>query len=287
MIKNMGKFENLRREFRKKFPEDKLDKILTLENYVQGKDSKDTFCTWVEHKTKDLGVIGGSPAIKFTIYYSPELKSYITTKKIAEKLRIKYQELKKPNKQKIYTCINEKNAKKVFNYVKNQIIELIKLGSIFDQERLNKKKIIQEIFGIDLAPTFKGKILSLYFPGKFINIFSENEIRHFLEKLGLLDGKIKTLTVDEKKDLLLNSKNLNDLTKGMTPPEYSNYLYENYPPARMKSSESLIDKENKHILSLLAQKSQIILYGPPGTGKTYMAREYAVSFLKNQIGGGK
>ena len=58
--------EALLDEFLKRWDYDTVKK-LTLADYV-GLGNKDTFCQWVETKTKILGSIKGSPSIKFGIY---------------------------------------------------------------------------------------------------------------------------------------------------------------------------------------------------------------------------
>ena len=56
--------EKLRREFVSKFPPSRIP-LLSLEDYVEGKGSKDSFCYWVEWKTSELGRIQGSPSPRF------------------------------------------------------------------------------------------------------------------------------------------------------------------------------------------------------------------------------
>src|SRR5207302_807715 len=61
--------EELREEFVRRFPKDKLGE-LTLEQYALGLEGyRDSFCYWLEFKTKDLGRIGGT-AMKFGVWYS-------------------------------------------------------------------------------------------------------------------------------------------------------------------------------------------------------------------------
>jgi len=67
--------EKYRKEFVKLFP---LNNILnmTLENYVIGKESKESFCYLIERKLIKLGSILGGPSKKFGIYYSKKNNSY-------------------------------------------------------------------------------------------------------------------------------------------------------------------------------------------------------------------
>jgi len=68
--KEASKLEKLRKYFVAKYSSDKL-KQMSIEDYVVGHGSGDTFCYWLETKLMELGRIkGGSTADKkFGIYY--------------------------------------------------------------------------------------------------------------------------------------------------------------------------------------------------------------------------
>jgi 5-methylcytosine-specific restriction protein B len=59
----------LREEFLRRFPKEKIGE-LTLKQYAEGLGSKDTFCYWLEIKTKKLGGIQGATAAKFGVWWS-------------------------------------------------------------------------------------------------------------------------------------------------------------------------------------------------------------------------
>jgi hypothetical protein len=122
---------------------------LTLDEYVQGKGSKDSFCYWVERKLTDLGHIQGAMADKFGVYYSKERKSYRFVKKY-------------------------KNQDDALTGVLNEISTLLNAA---------EKNDMASVSSVSVSPMFKGKILFLYFLKKFINIYSERLIDHFLFNL--------------------------------------------------------------------------------------------------------
>src|ERR1043165_6107284 len=60
----------LREEFVRLFPKDRLG-TLTLEQYCLGHaNSRESFCYWLEYKTKDLGSIRGRGVEKHGVWYS-------------------------------------------------------------------------------------------------------------------------------------------------------------------------------------------------------------------------
>ena len=69
--------ETLRQRFLERFPASGVGAI-TLQQYCLGHEPKEnSFCYWLEFKTRLLGGIGGGNAHKFVIYYDKELKRYV------------------------------------------------------------------------------------------------------------------------------------------------------------------------------------------------------------------
>ncbi len=62
--------EQLRQEFIRRFPKERLGEM-TLEQYALGTErSADSFCNWLERKTETLGSIRGGAASKFGVWWS-------------------------------------------------------------------------------------------------------------------------------------------------------------------------------------------------------------------------
>lgn len=213
-VKQYEKLEKLRLEFVDKF---QLNKILglTLDEYVVGKkdiidSGNDTFCYWLETKLIELGMIkGGAPADKkFGVYYGK----------------------RKNDIEKRYRTIEKwgKNYEEAFKNIKNSINELIIIGENVDYEKIELNK---------LSPMFKGKILSTYFPEKYISIFSEEHIDYFIHNLPIHYKYDKVNTIEMKKRLLLDLKNNDEIMKSWNNYLFMVFLYMYYSP-RKKDEEN-------------------------------------------------
>ena len=125
-------------------------KNMTLEEYV-GLGNKDTFCQWVETKTKMLGSINGMPSIKFGIY---ERKDSIQKPK-------NYQNDNKYSWLRRYGD----NKQSAFNTIKQYLIKIIQLSEI------GEFKEIEKIF---LPNLFKWKVAFLYSNERLIPIYKKD-----------------------------------------------------------------------------------------------------------------
>lgn len=134
--------EKLQREFVSKFPQDRIP-LLSLDDYVEGKIDKDgeinrdSFCYWVEWKTATLGCIQGSPSSRFGVFCDKETQRYKFTAKF-------------------------KNENDAIIFQREQIVRLLEAG------RTNNLEVIHQI---KLSRMFKWKILFLYYPDQYLNIF--------------------------------------------------------------------------------------------------------------------
>lgn len=69
--------ETLRQRFMERFPPSFLE-TMTLEQYCLGLEpTENSFCYWLEYKTRPLGGIGGGSAQKFGIYFDKEQKKFV------------------------------------------------------------------------------------------------------------------------------------------------------------------------------------------------------------------
>lgn len=189
--KKYNDLEKLRAEFVRKFPLSKIAS-LSLEDYVVGHGSE-SFCNWLETKLMGLGKIkGGSTADKkFGVYYGK------TSKDATKKYR---------NAKMWGTTPDE-----AFRNIKTEIAHLIESGNNNNLRQITENKI---------SPMFKGKILSTYYPEKYLCIFSEQHINHFLDMLPIKFRLSESASLEEKKNILLNFKKLDDVMK-----EWDNYLF--------------------------------------------------------------
>lgn len=139
------KSENDRLSFISKFPIDTI-KDLNIDQYVQGTD-ENSFCYWLEFK-KILFGIGGGNASKFGVYKAKDGNYYSSYGKNKKELK-------------------GKELDDFFSNIKEGILQVLKY---------TEKNEIEKIKTIDL-PMWNmvvQKILSIYFPEKFLTIGSPN-----------------------------------------------------------------------------------------------------------------
>jgi len=123
---------------------------MTIEEYV-GIGNKDTFCQWVETKTKILGSIKGMTSIKFGIY----------ERKKSTKKPKNYENGEKYSWLRGYG----KNEKDAFKNIKKDIIQIIKFS---------EKGQFNEIDNVILPNLFKWKVAFLYSNERLIPIYKQN-----------------------------------------------------------------------------------------------------------------
>ena len=216
-----------RSEFVTLFPWRKI-KDMDISQYVIGKEN--SFCYWLEQKLDKLGRIrGGSPADKkFGIYFG----------KTKHDTTVKYRHLKKKWGN---------NQSEVFENIKKEIIHLVQAGNNNNINTIELNKI---------SPHFRGKILSTYFPQKYLNIYSKDHIDHFIETLGICyDFKESNLT--EKKKALLQYKNNDSFFSTLSNYEFTSFLYNKLTPPS-KSKKSILSKFNIPFADISSIKVQVI-----------------------------
>jgi len=218
--KELIKLEEKRQKFLKLFPKEKL-MTLKLENYALQKGekgSKNSFCYWLENELKELGNIHGATARKFGIYFGVSKSE--------------------PTEHKWRITSRFGNAKEdAFNNIKSAIISLLNYAD---------GNNIQGIRNNPLSNLFKGKILSTYFPDKFLNIFDNKHLEYFLDKLDLVysdsDDEIS------KRIILINFKNKDEIMSKWKIYEFSKFLYDSFgrPPKKEEAPQELKEYlENK------------------------------------------
>lgn len=165
---------------------------MTIDDFVIGRaeideKGKDTFCYLIERTMQNLGQMRGSYVSKFGVWYSKKHKKYEYSKKYGETIEIAFDNLKKD-------------------------ISLL----IADASNGNYEKIEQ----CPIANIFKGKILSTYFPEKYLCIFDEEDVDKFLNVLNITYDIHKIDTLEKKKELLRKFKRENKYLK-----KYSDYYF--------------------------------------------------------------
>ncbi len=213
-FETLKEIEKIRQEFVSKFSILKL-KNMDIDEYIQGKGSRESFCYIIERKLEDFGKISGTtPADKrFGIYYDKKSKDYKYVKKFGQ------------------------NPLEAFENIRHEIVEIL------SPEVKNNKGLI---LNNKLSPMFKGKILATYYPNEFLNIFSEDHIDYFLQKIERTP--IQKTDLFSKKELLLNFKNNDEIMKDWTINNFSTFLYFSY--GSIGDKKNLPEKLKQYITTL-------------------------------------
>lgn len=181
--------------FIKRFPSHSL-KNLTLDEYVVGHHDP-SFCNLAESGTKAWANIQGATSFKFGIYFgrtrSDSTRKYRFTEKFGG------------------------TKKEAFAAVKAALLDLVGLGS-------KRSPDFAQIDANPLSQMFKAKILSLYYPGRFLAVCSGEHLEMLGSEMGFPEG----LPASQYQNLLLDAKEGNPITRRWTEPKFMAYLYRIY-----------------------------------------------------------
>lgn len=202
-----------RNEFLEAFPLKSLPR-LKLDDYVIG-HQRPTFCTHVEVKTRSWANIQGATAQKFGIYYGRTKAA--------------------PQKEYRFTRRFGETHDDAFRSVKASLLDLIRLGQAAQLD-------FSEIDKNPLSQMFKAKILSLYFPDRFLNVCSADHLAMLGAELGFGDDRPSS----EYQNLLLTAKFSNTKTRTWSNPKFMSFLYQTYlPGSSRKLAETVLAPKKK------------------------------------------
>lgn len=185
------RLERLRLDFVRSFSIEKIINI-SIDNYIEGKASKISFCYRMENELKGLGDMHGATAKKFGIYFNKKNNIYESSKKFG-------------------------HIDNAFHNIKLSIGELLESG-----QESNLDSIVKN----PLSNMFKGKILSTYYPDKFLNILSSKYLDYYLDKLGIYYDSTENEVY--KREYLLKFKNNDSVMRGWNNFLFSTFLYEQF-----------------------------------------------------------
>ncbi|MDM8528212.1 hypothetical protein QUF58_08360, partial [Anaerolineales bacterium HSG24] len=182
---------------------------MTLQEYVRV-GNKDTFCQWVETKTRMLGSIKGMTSIKFGIYQ----------RKVSNK---KPEHYKNDNK---YSWLRGygNNRMEAFENVKKDIVEVIRFSEKGQFEGINK---------IILPDLFKWKVAFLYSNERLIPIYKREALFNIANHFGLRTNR--QTKISEIQELMISNKPSNKNVY-----EYMRELYGRF--GRSKEKENIAGK---------------------------------------------
>lgn len=246
--------EDNKDKFTERFP---LDKLLhmPIEEYIVLKAKypdtyDDVFTYWLERKKEIGGAIGGGNASKFYIYMDATGRycvGYGNKKRYIEGDELKYE-------------YNELISKIV------KSIEFAKEDNIKGIKELNPP-----LWNMILL-----KILAMYIPDKFIDVYSSSVLIPLAEILDL-DIDRSAENIIEINYLATKKIKEMDEFKGWKMFQLSNFVWETISKSTLPHQPvSIITDE---IDDLNEDSKNFILYGPPGTGKTYNVINKALEII--------
>lgn len=229
-LKELEKLEKKREKFLQLFPIEKIGDI-SLERYALQKEkeiSKNSFCYWLENELKNLGNIHGATSRKFGIYYGRTKKDPECEWRVAKKFGTdrEYMEAFKKIRSLIISLLDSTKQGDTISMVENQLSNML-----------------------------KGKILSTYYPNKFLNIFDVNHLEHFLNKLELEYSKESNEF--EKRELLLKFKNEDEIMQNWSNYEFSKFLYHEFERPIRKEVLQIKNAEEEKVTHELTRVNPI------------------------------
>ncbi len=205
-IEGRKQLNKLRTEFIKDFSLKHIAEM-KIDEYVIGKGNQ-TFCYRLERDLDGLGRTLGATAFKFGVYYGI----------VKGDNEFKYRHSEKWGS----------NYKIAFQNIREALIELITAG---------KNKDIGAIVNSNISIMFKGKILSTYYPERYLNIFSNDHLNHYLQFYGLLNEEILNADPVIKREELMAFKNKDKVMKHWNADIFANFLYSTYPKSPVKDQQ--------------------------------------------------
>lgn len=225
---NVQYLTDLRKQFVDSYPLYYVANKMKLDNYVVGK-SGSTFCQRLEFELPGLGSARGSTSEKYGIYFMKQEKHY-WIKKVWQ------------------TPKNHPDPHLSFMKLRKSLGELLRLGAIGDEQAIQK---------IPIAPMVKMKILSVYYPKKYLNIFSERPLNYFLFQFYGNDFPKKASRF-EKQTLLIKIKKSNKSTANWDNIKFGNYLYHLFPEAAKLGRENQVNGRKNYDKILFKQVTPVL-----------------------------
>lgn len=186
-----------RQEFLLRYPRSKLANI-GLEEYAIGRQPKTGFCYWAETRTKRWASIQGGTSLKFGLYFG----------RLGEGT---------PRQYRSTSAFGRPDATpaQAFKRVRDCLTGLLDAGERRDFDAIDRNPLSQ---------MFKAKLLSMYFPKRYINICSARHLQHYSRLLGR-----QATGPAEMQHALLDRPAV--IPKAWSNWKYTRFLFEAYPLA--------------------------------------------------------
>jgi MoxR-like ATPase len=247
----------LREEFVRQFPKEKL-RDLTLEQYALGHEGyRESFCYWLERKTRYLGSILGGNVMKFGVWHGSDGRWHWVGR--------------------------YKSAEDALSRIKaglSALVEAAEGGRFGELDRIGKEYLGDSI-------SLRCKPLNLYFPDQLLPLYADKTLKHFSALFGVeLRGKF----VERNRQLLQLLRGYTDF-EGVDTHQMMDFLYTRFPPPEEAPEDPVVTPtepagpqddlpaELRRLIEVTARTRNVLLYGPPGTGKTWLVNHFTNYFL--------
>lgn len=246
----------LYQQFIKRFPLESLGSM-TLEQYTDLHRSN-SFCYWIEFKTRYLGSIAGGSSFKFGIYrYANKPKS--------DKIQFDGQ-------YAWYKWLKADTAEDAFKIVRSAIKEIAEAASKGDFATVEKNNVFGD--------AVKWKLAFLYSGQQILPIYVKHILAPIAEKSGYTNAN--RASVYELNKYLYDLKG-----PGEEVFAYSDRIggwgEDNIDSAETIEKDFMESNYYDEITTALRDKKNIILQGAPGTGKTYAIPEIVARLCEADI----
>lgn len=184
--------------FQSAFPRESLNS-LSLERYSVGTEPREqSFCYWLEFKTASLGRIGGQQSIKYVVYFNREHQKWVF--------------------EKLF-----KTEQEAFEAVRAGLIELVNCADGDHFER------IESVHPFQTHRLVRGKVLFLYFPNKFVPIYSVAHLKDFCLQF---DIKVNSQSQIAMNRALVAFKEEQSAFHDWSNIKFAKFLYAHFTPTR-------------------------------------------------------
>ncbi|MBS1503853.1 MAG: DUF3883 domain-containing protein [Bacteroidetes bacterium] len=203
----LTQISNLLTDFYSEFPREGIMEI-PLEQYVYGRYSTDhveTFCYWLEIKLAMFGDIAGSPASQYGLWFGTHGDDRV----------VKYRNTKRYGR----------SVDEAYKKIKQEIVALLAAG-----EAQNDAAIARSM----VADKFKGKLLAVYFPDRYLSIYAAVYLNDILRYFNLDDDQSFEEAAIYKQRRLISFKNGDPIMQKWTLAQFAMFvnheLYTYYYP---------------------------------------------------------
>ena len=183
-----------RAEILKRFPLEKWPEM-RLEDYALGQRGvEDTYCHWLEFKSRWMGSIRGGSSGKLIIYKRRDEDGWYFPKVFS-------------------------NEREAWDALRGEFVKA------FDLAEQGKWEQIDEIETLARGPAVKLKSLHLYFPDEVLPVYSTAHLRHFLRSLGRPSEEVNASSVVALNGFLLAALRREPTVEGWNTEELQRLLY--------------------------------------------------------------